>query len=643
VYILVIMVAGLALGLLGSVRKARRRAAAWRAYAARAGLSFAEKGDSGEPEITGRRARVGPARRVRVWCETRGGPKNPSTYLFASREHGLALPRGLDLTHLHVRSWLPTGSKVDGLEWFDLTRGLEPRHALAERTAITEPLVRKLQAFLVAHPQTRITEDLVVIEHQDPDATPEQLDALLDVLERGARSLAEANRFDPASAAPHRARPRRLRRPPAPAARPQAAIGADLGAPAVEQLVADLASAGTAVDPGVFSIDRTTARARLRDQALAEPEGYLLALVQALLARGASRVDVTADRDDLEVRGDGRPFSVRELEDVWPAGLATAPEADARACQRLAVGLAALAGMRPRRVDVRSLGPAGGARLELRPDGEDRVERLLAGAGPEGTTITVRLGRLDSLRDQNARATALLRERAGHAPVPVRLNGERVYDALQPAEMYGRVSWEADGVRAVAGFRPELAGTTRLRLQSDGIWIEELGIQQGTPGLIVVVESERFRLDASHRQIVRDAAREEVEDLVTVLESDALRAVADVLRERPGDDPVIAAWLRSLLRYRLTTYDDPAALRPGGEAHPLASAPLLPTRQGGYVSLVDLLARRDANEPVWFADALTTADLASGTDPCLDLERLAQPADRALLAHLLGGALRRLG
>jgi hypothetical protein len=652
--ILVVLVGGLtaAIAIPWAIYARNQRVAAWRSYAEARDLDFLEEGPGNRPEIFGPR-RVGDRTDpVQLFLEVRGSGKDQVTYTVAAAGHHLSLPGSLSVTRAGVGTALASlfgGQDIElGNASVDDDLRIRGDHEPSVQQALASPRLQEaIRQVVVDLDEAKVTGTHVEITRRGYELEPEGLDRLLDLAQHGVTLLVEAVRFDPARTGAHVPRPRRVRRPvpPTPApARVTAPEARPALAPPVDRLIADLAADGTATGQGSFTMDRRAAREKLRAFQLAEPGAWALELVQALIARGATAVHLDADRDDLSLRADGRPFTAEELDNVWSAVLAAGEADDLRARQRLAIGLNALVGLGPKHVEVWSGTVAAGSRLVLGTEGDERVEPAAGPSGLEGTVITTKLGLLDAARNPNAAVKRLVQERAAHAAVPVTVDGEVASDGFRPRALFGLVGLEHDGFRAVGGIDPRPGAAPRLRLQTDGVWIQEWPIASGTPGLTVVIESARFRKDVSQSRIVEDLALNQADALVTVVEEAVLATLAATLGDARGAPGGSVELLRAILRQRLLAYASPADFRPGGDARIVAEAPLLPTRGRGHVSLANLLALRDAGQPVLFADILTTADVRTfdAAVPCLDLDRLQDPAERALLVHLFGNVLRHV-
>ena len=232
--------------------------------------------------------------------------------------------------------------------------------------------------------------------------------------------------------------PRREKAPP-----PEA----DHGAPdPLEQLQRQCREDATQVQQGRFRLDWQRALDKIKDFQLADPHRYVLEVVQAAVAGGATSVEVQTDSDDVVLTFDGRTYSRRELERLFDYLFTREPELEP--LRQLALGVNAALGLRPRFVTVDSGDGQQGFRLRLSSHQDVEVSALPAGRAPAGTRVQVRdriSFKVISRAVGEAVEAGLLREACRHLPVPLLLGG---HDVRQPPEAgRARLAFDASGVR----------------------------------------------------------------------------------------------------------------------------------------------------------------------------------------------------
>ena len=282
-------------------------------------------------------------------------------------------------------------------------------------------------------------------------------------------------------------------------------------------LMDELRAGGDVDSQGRFTLDHAQARAKMQKFQLVDARRYVLELVQAAVLRGATRIALEIDTDDLNMHFDGAPFTAAELDDLWGSIFADGDGVELRATRQLALGLNAALGLRPARIFVRS----GDQELLLRPD---RPEVLIKLEPPiAGTEIHVeqRL-KLDLVLDflRNIRGKlgeeVYLRERCCHAPIAITIGGASIVRGMhvegaiveQPIAAPG-----VNGVLALTSLRPR-APAAELRLVKDGVWIDSQPLEQCGPGVVAVVDAALLRKDVSLAKIVADDALAQIVGLV---------------------------------------------------------------------------------------------------------------------------------
>ncbi|XYH97444.1 hypothetical protein ACMHYB_58435 [Sorangium sp. So ce1128] len=114
---------------------------------------------------------------------------------------------------------------------------------------------------------------------------------------------------------------------------------------------------------GAIRVDARRAVQKLREHLLVDLDHYLLELVRAAAAGGATQIDLRYDADDVVLTFDGEPLDAPVLTRLLDHVLNAAPDAASRRLRLLALGVNAALGLRPARVDLLTTGrgPSGEA------------------------------------------------------------------------------------------------------------------------------------------------------------------------------------------------------------------------------------------------------------------------------------------
>ncbi|WP_437547368.1 hypothetical protein WME97_45455 [Sorangium sp. So ce367] len=228
---------------------------------------------------------------------------------------------------------------------------------------------------------------------------------------------------------------------------------------------------------GAIRVDARRAVQKLREHLLVDLDLYLLELVRAAAAGGATQIDLRYDADDVVVTFDGDPPDGPALERLLDHVLNAAPDAASRRLRLLALGVNAALGLRPARVDLLTTGPsrkgsgASCTRVRFTPDLiEAPAEAPAPAAGPAcdevprppgmpaaGLRIEVRR-RLGwsvlrrAITGDSPPELAHLAAATGDFPIPIALAGEPLRRALPSSDLQVlvRVPFHVRGARRAA-------------------------------------------------------------------------------------------------------------------------------------------------------------------------------------------------
>lgn len=321
-----------------------------------------------------------------------------------------------------------------------------------------------------------------------------------------------------------------------------------------DDLMARLRAGAEANGTGTFTLDPARARAKLREFQLADPFRYVLLLVQALARRGATRIDVDIDADDVRLSSDAQPFTTAELEDLYL--LVFAEETPSAGVRELALGLNAAMATDPQWVRV-ECGGEPGVLLEQRNDAPDRVAPLPDAAPGVRVVVHQRFSlglikRFFVASRGKTREQALLREHCGWAGIPIRLGGELLprppadpaIESLHPVVLHGRIIGEL-------GLSP--AGERgRLELVRHHVWLRShVFDDRSLLGVRGVVDVSDLRTDASMTDVVRDA---DYDALLTAVHAARDVALAAACRQRGHGLGILGGPLREVLCLRIAAY-----------------------------------------------------------------------------------------
>jgi hypothetical protein len=272
---------------------------------------------------------------------------------------------------------------------------------------------------------------------------------------------------------------------------------------------------------GSFSLASERAQAMMERFLLEEPRAYVLNLISAGVASGATGISLLTDADDCIVRFDGVGPTHSELEQLL--SYAMDEEAPTR-LREMALGVFGARALKPRWVKVKVISPTETQILKIAERLE--VETLTSGGAPsvevhmkESLSIKAVWRALD--RPENR----LVSERCRCSPVPISINGDplrrfhqhgaalSVSFSMTPTDLWLR-DWQvhaslprrevesSDLTAAVFIWSRLNRGGGALKLVVDGVTFDcedELGWE----GVTVLVFCSGLQKDLSQRQVVR--------------------------------------------------------------------------------------------------------------------------------------------
>lgn len=202
----------------------------------------------------------------------------------------------------------------------------------------------------------------------------------------------------------------------------------------LSDLVQDLQREAVPESSGVFTLDPSVAEEKLQNFALVEPEDYLLKLVQAGVALGASRIDIQSKPAAMEMLWHDASLQADDLPGLM--GHLLSPQGS-RHLRHLAAGLRGSVAVRPDYLLIES-GQGERAFRRSWTDGSWNSQPI-PGRSDEFTRLYLRrdlariLGKLStSLRDfVNGRSTrnaeeSALRSCSQFFPIPLTINGQTI-------------------------------------------------------------------------------------------------------------------------------------------------------------------------------------------------------------------------
>ncbi|MDY0000535.1 MAG: hypothetical protein RBU30_04485 [Polyangia bacterium] len=398
----------------------------------------------------------------------------------------------------------------------------------------------------------------------------------------------------------------------------------------VQLLVSELAREGALDSEGEFTLSRAEAREKMLRFQMEDPQSFALLLAGAALLRGATRVQIELGRN-FEMIFDGQPFFRGEVDRIW-SSLFTSKGAEAeRSLRYLALGLhGALGGLCDEARILSGSGPEGLEwRIYAKGKGEEACLPLREERPEGGTEVSLRKLRWKS--GDKVSLWLLLHERLSHASASITLDGTTLSGkGLRPTNAMGVVS--LPGGLGAMGFVHDQKQQGQIRAVVNGLLVESVTRKSLLPYLVAVATHPALETDLSLGRVVRNAAWEELVELVVQHQAEALRAFTEEAFGRlggPGGDleqaPEAAAVARACLGHAFEGAGEQGRARSGGPADPsgasgkgfdaassippdlverLGELPLYPVVTGGAVSLAEI-SRWTEEQPILLYSSLS--------------------------------------
>lgn len=259
--------------------------------------------------------------------------------------------------------------------------------------------------------------------------------------------------------------------------------------PDIIQLIEDDA---TLVRQGHFTLAVEKAQEKLKKFQLPDPRYYITQLIQALLANQAVRIGVLIDGLGLKIEFDGPGYTREELERISDAVFESGKNRRRDRIRELALGLLSVQALNPREVSISSQG----TRWERTP-GRGKV----VDADHGHNEIVIQHRRSDTQEQLTLRQTC----QSCQADIYV---NETIVSSRASSRNTGcpwpNYAFQGDGFRGAFGIAYGEITATHLTLTRYGVVFSKRPEARILPSLIVEMEHDRLRKNASQSDVVED-------------------------------------------------------------------------------------------------------------------------------------------
>ncbi len=322
------------------------------------------------------------------------------------------------------------------------------------------------------------------------------------------------------------------------------------------------------------SIDPAQAFRQMGRFALAESGRYVVNLVSAAVASGATFCRVQSDSSECTVEFDGQTFTDAELEALFPACF---QEDSSPRLRDLAIGLFGALEIDPKGVTLETWGQSSGARLKLAREGGAKVEKLSRSPFKDSGSLTrIKVGgkgffsKLIKRSDTVNPEEATLTETSAYAPLKLTVNDKVISSPYNPSNCLMHTALEGPGKALVGEIGAKLQESRPARHCSGALVMKEEEAHESPPLLVLVrghalrvavpalhqagiqglIAADRLRLSDDQSAIEPDEQYQELEAELNNEATSMLLSVIAQLDKINELERVLAEWnLKKLARW----------------------------------------------------------------------------------------------
>ncbi len=246
------------------------------------------------------------------------------------------------------------------------------------------------------------------------------------------------------------------------------------------------------VRQGHFTLAVEKAQEKLKKFQLPDPRYYITQVVQALLANGADSIHLQIEGLSLRLTFSGPGYNKEELERIPDAVFESGKNRDRDRIRELALGLLSVQALNPREISISSQG----WRWEKTP-GRGRV--VQSSEGPNEIMILHRRG--DTQEQQ------ILRQTCQSCQADITVNSTMISSRSGHRSTgcpWPNYSFQGNGFRGAFGIAYGEIPATHLTLTRYGVIFSKRSELRILPSLIVEMEHDRLRKNASQSDVVED-------------------------------------------------------------------------------------------------------------------------------------------
>lgn len=308
---------------------------------------------------------------------------------------------------------------------------------------------------------------------------------------------------------------------------------------------------------GYFTLDKKKAREKMKKYQLIYPHYYVLELIQAAVASGATNIDAYVDADDCIITFDGEPYSREDLDNLYSSLFMSQSDLRLERYRELAIGINSALALNPKFIKL------------ISGDGENTVEFSVVPPGEEvvresdeiinGTRIHVKdriswrvAGKFFAKHFMTRLPPEgrIIKEKCNFCRVPIILNNDMINPEKQIKlqNVYVQIDFQKDGIRGLLGI-PRQSHTSLLHLQfvKWGVTISKKTLSKKSYSVPLgylaergIVEANNLIKNASQSDLVENKAFKATVKQILKVEDELILKLVEMFLDKksqiPGED-----------------------------------------------------------------------------------------------------------
>lgn len=332
----------------------------------------------------------------------------------------------------------------------------------------------------------------------------------------------------------------------------------------VDAMLEELSGGGVLAARGEFALDASKAREKLSKFQLQNPLAYVLEFIQASYLLGATRIEVTVDSDEFELRWQGEPLEASALESLYSAAFSRQFDRDLQSLKHLAIGVNAASALNLSRLIIEGVDADGKAYRWTQIGEVEQIEFIKRddrdGRTPGDMRIylkeRLRLAHIGEFFGRLRREVAevdLIKARCLYSPQEIVINGQLFeHERVLPETCVASTRFAADHISGVAGLT-EGTGVLEMQVTQHGVLVGDVQKFRSVVSGHVIVNADHLQKDLSRAALVEDEAWRAlvsglIPDIMHGLAASHLSEVLDVdLSMTRVKADVLGTWMEELL------------------------------------------------------------------------------------------------